>query len=58
MSINDYLNRELPPYYPTMYMDGYSPTQIYNAHRMMMYQQLEEQDDAYELSITGEVKTK
>jgi len=25
---------------------------------MMMYQQLEEQDDAYELSITGEVRTK
>ena len=46
MRINDYLNRELPPYYPTMYMDGYSPTQIFNAHRMMMYQQLEEQDDA------------
>ena len=34
MGIFEYLDRQIPDYYPTMYLDGYSPEQImYAAHR-------------------------
>ena len=33
MSIIDYFNRHIPEYYPTMWMDGYTPTEILIASR-------------------------
>ena len=37
MSLMDYYNRQIPEYYDTMYMDGYTPEQImYSAHRKMI----------------------
>lgn len=34
MTLFEYLDRKIPDYYPTMYLDGYSPEQIrYAAHR-------------------------
>ena len=36
MGICEYLDRQIPHYYPTMYRDGYSPEQImYAAHRKL-----------------------
>lgn len=36
MGIFEYLDRQIPDYYPTMYRDGYSPEQImYAAHRKL-----------------------
>lgn len=29
MTTYDYLTRNLPYYYPTMFMDGYTPAEIY-----------------------------
>lgn len=58
MTTNDYLNINIPNYYPTMYMDGYSPTQILFAHRRMMLQEFEEQNKIHEIKITNEVKIK
>lgn len=34
MTLFEYLDRKIPDYYPTMYLDGYSPEQIrYACHR-------------------------
>lgn len=36
MGIFEYLDRQIPDYYPTMYRDGYTPEQIlYSAHRKL-----------------------
>ena len=45
MTMAEYCNRQIPEYYPTMYMDGYEPYQILHAlHRKMIrdYEQREE----------------
>ena len=37
MSLSDYYNRNIPEYYDTMYLDGYTPAQIsYAMHRKMI----------------------
>ena len=37
MSLLDEYSKSVPDYYPTMYMDGYTPDQIYYAaHRKMI----------------------
>lgn len=28
MTLSDYWNNKLPDYYPTMYLDGYTPAQV------------------------------
>jgi hypothetical protein len=33
MTISDYWNSQLPDYYPTMHLDGYTPQQIIQALR-------------------------
>ena len=45
MTIADYLNRNLPDYYPTMYQDGYTPEQIYTAFRKKLFRELTEQQE-------------
>ena len=35
-------NRKIPDYYPTMYMDGYTPDQILHAVRRGMIQKYQE----------------
>lgn len=35
-------NRRIPDYYPTMYMDGFSPWEVMYAAKRQMYQQLQE----------------
>ena len=42
MNIGDYYNRNVPDYYPYMYLDGYTPDQIMYAHHKMMRQQIED----------------
>ena len=37
MTLFDYYDRQIPDYYPTMHMDGYTPAQIMHAaHRKMV----------------------
>ena len=33
MTLSDYWNNKLPDYYPTMYLDGYTPAQVMQAFR-------------------------
>ena len=44
MTLVDYYDRQIPEYYPTMYMDGYTPEQILHAvHRKMVREYLEKE---------------
>ena len=36
MTLIDNFHRTVPAYYDTMYMDGYTPEQIYYAHQKAM----------------------
>ncbi len=50
--------KKIPEYYPTMYLDGYTPEEILMAHRRSMQKRLEERETAEEITITSEVKIK
>ena len=58
MSLFDYYNRNIPDYYPTMFMDGYSPQQIWTARRRDIFKRLAERDKETEIKITSEIKLK
>ena len=35
-------NRRIPDYYPTMYLDGFTPEEVMYAAKRQMYQQIQE----------------
>lgn len=53
MTLSDYYN-QVPEYYPTMYLDGYTPQQILMAKRSQMLQS----QTVDEIKVTSEVKIK
>lgn len=53
MTLSDYYN-QVPEYYPTMYLDGYTPQQILTAMR----RQMAESQSVNEIKVTSEVKIK
>lgn len=36
--------RKVPGYYPTMYLDGFSPDEILHAHHQTMLRQIQERE--------------
>ena len=68
MSVMNHYFRDLPDYYDTMYMDGYTPEQImYAAHKKMqrMYEESKaakrakaEENEIPTVKIVSEVKIK
>ena len=38
--------RRIPEYYPSMYLDGYTPYEILHATRRKMYQEYQEREEA------------
>ena len=38
MSLMEQLDKQIPDYYPTMYLDGYTPAQILHSAKRGMYQ--------------------
>lgn len=58
MLLADYYNNNLPDYYDTMYLDGFTPTEIYIAHRKTMLNNIEEADNDTEIRIVSVVKEK
>lgn len=61
MSLSDYYNRQIPEYYDTMYMDGYTPEQIMTAFRKKLNREREERREASEIpnvKIISEVKVR
>ena len=58
MTLNDYIYANLPTYYPTMYLDGYTPEQIREAAHRDMIEEYTSKPEGYEVHITSEVKLK
>ena len=66
MTLFEYYDRKIPDYYPTMYLDGYSPEQIIHAAHRKIRQEYEarktermaeaEAMEIPEVKITSEVK--
>ena len=49
---------KIPEYYPTMYLDGYSPMEILQAAHRKIYADYRKRTDIPEVNITTEVKLK
>jgi len=61
MSLSDYYNRNIPEYYDTMYMDGYTPEQIMTAFRKKLNRERAERKESNEIpnvKIISEVKVR
>ena len=58
MTPAEYNNRKIPPYYRTMYLDGYTPQEIYQAHRKRMIDKLTEKEEIPTVEIVSEIKKK
>lgn len=61
MNITDNYFKNVPEYYPSMYMDGYSPEEIYFSFKRKVYQEQEDREDINnppEVKITSEVKVR
>ena len=58
MTLFENIDRKIPEYYPTMYMDGYTPEEIrYALHRKML-KDSEKEDNLQDVKIVSEVKIK
>ena len=57
-----YVNRKLPDYYPTMYLDGYTPDEIRIARHNTMLKRFEESEAENEaisdIKVESEIKFK
>jgi hypothetical protein len=58
MTIGEYYNRKIPEYYPTMYLDGYTPQEILIAAHKRMLNEYQDSQQVNEIKITSEVKVK
>ena len=56
--ISDYLNRKIPPYYDTMYLDGFTPSEILQAAHQKMIDEINERNDVPSVIIVSEIKKK
>ena len=54
MTLLDYYHRNVPEYYPSMYLDGYTPEQIMYAHRRKVARGVEERNVEIKL-IQGKI---
>ena len=50
--------KEIPEYYPTMYMDGYTPQEILHAINKKMLREAYARDLVDEIVVNSEVKLK
>ena len=55
-SVLDYYTKNIPEYYPTMYLDGYSPMEILQANHKSFNKELAERNSHQEtpINIRGE----
>ena len=61
MTLFEYYDRQIPDYYDTMYMDGYTPEQIMTAFRKKLAREREERREVTEIpnvKIISEVKVR
>ena len=59
MSVAENYNKNIPEYYDTMYLDGYTPQEIYNAHKKRMIDKVnEEKEESPTVKIVSEINKK
>ena len=63
MLFSDYLNttyngKPLPDYYDFMYLDGYTPTEIWLASKKSLMAKIKQNQEIREIKITSEIKRK
>ena len=51
MTLAEYNSRKIPPYYDTMYLDGYAPQEIYQAHKKRMIDEFIEKRKTQQLKL-------
>lgn len=56
MSISDVANKNIPEYYDTMYLDGYTPQEVYIAFKKKMADEYSKKDSETEIHIVSEEK--
>ena len=49
MTVADYWNSRLPAYYDTMYRDGYTPQEVWQAFRNTLYKELQQKQEQEQL---------
>ena len=59
MSLFDWHNRSIPKHYKYMYLDGFTPEQVFlSLHQRMKEEYFDQQDEAEIFIIESEVKIK
>ena len=58
MTLQDYVYRNVPEYYPDMWQDGFTPYEVMAAFKKQMYQAYDERTMVDEVKISSEVKLK
>ena len=58
MSVAENYNKNIPEYYDTMYLDGYTPQEIYEAHRRKILELINGNNDVPTVKIVSEIKKK
>ena len=56
MTLQDYVYRNVPEYYPDMWRDGYMPYEVMTAFRKQMLEGIEDRQMVNEIKISSEVK--
>lgn len=58
MTLEEYYTSQIPDYYDTMYLEGYTPEQILTASRKRIFNSMEQdEEENYEIVInTGDKK--
>jgi hypothetical protein len=58
MTLQDYVYRNVPEYYPDMWRDGFTPEEVMTAFRKQMLEGVEDRQMVNEIKISSEVKLK
>lgn len=58
MMMYDYLTRNLPHYYPTMFMDGYTPVEIYQSHQRDIMEEYQSRQNIPTVKLISEIRVK
>ena len=58
MTLYEYQIRNLPHYYPTMFMDGYTPVEIYQAHQRDVMEEYQAKQNIPTVKLISEIRVK
>lgn len=58
MTLYEYQTRNLPHYYPTMFMDGYTPVEIYQAHQRDVMEEYQAKQNIPTVKLISEIRVK